>query len=149
MLATPPSGRAYKEPEHEPFYKAAILAFATVATIAAPMAGASARDRGWHGPRYHHHHGRGGDAVAAGVIGLAAGALIGSALSQPAEPRVIYEEPIRDDRYYPHAPASYRGGLEPWSPEWRDYCSRRYRSFDQRSGTYRGYDGRDHFCQAD
>lgn len=37
-------------------------------------------------------------------------------------------------------------GGEPWSPEWYDYCRARFRSFDPKSGTYLGYDGRRHFC---
>lgn len=35
---------------------------------------------------------------------------------------------------------------EPWSPEWYDYCRSRFRSFDERSGTFLGYDGQRHFC---
>ncbi|ENR10356.1 hypothetical protein C068_01349 [Brucella sp. UK38/05] len=45
--------------------------------------------------------------------------------------------------YYPAAPTRnvvYRG--------WYQYCSGRYRSFNPKTGTYRGYDGRDHFCTA-
>jgi hypothetical protein len=36
--------------------------------------------------------------------------------------------------------------LEPWTPGWREWCSNRYRSFNARTGTFRGYDGLDHFC---
>ena len=35
---------------------------------------------------------------------------------------------------------------EPWTPEWRDWCDAKYRSFKASTGTYRGYDGKDHFC---
>ena len=38
------------------------------------------------------------------------------------------------------------GRAEPWSPEWFDYCRGRFRSFDSKSGTYLGYDGKRHFC---
>lgn len=54
------------------------------------------------------------DSAAAGIVGLAAGALVGSALSH----------------------RSYGGG----------YCASRFRSYDPRSGTYLGYDGRRHPC---
>jgi len=80
------------------------------------------------------------DAVAAGIIGLGVGAIIGSALAQPSSPpppRAVYP-----------TPQPIYGGLEPWSPGWYDYCGRRYRSFNPNSGTFRGYDGQDHFCVA-
>jgi len=130
--------------------KAIILSTALFATIAGPVTEAVARDyhHGYYRPRYHHHGG--GNAVAAGVIGLATGAIIGSALSQTSQPpRVIYHTPA--PIYYPPAPGAhrvYRGGLEPWSPGWYNYCSRKFRSFNPRTGTFRGYDGRNHFCDA-
>lgn len=40
------------------------------------------------------------------------------------------------------------GYLEPWSQAWMQYCRATYRSFDARTGTYRGYDGQRHFCVA-
>ncbi|MGZ5876635.1 MAG: BA14K family protein [Bradyrhizobium sp.] len=33
------------------------------------------------------------------------------------------------------------------APGWEAYCLSRYRSFDPISGTYRGYDGRRHYCR--
>jgi hypothetical protein len=76
---------------------------------------------------WHHHH---RDAVAAGFVGLAAGALIGSALARPQQPRgFVVVEP------------SY--GYS----DWIAYCSQRYRSFDPRTGLYFGYDGYYHECR--
>ena len=105
---------------------------------------------------YHNNHYKGrssGDVVAAGVLGLAAGAIIGSLVARPA-----YREPVYADRYrqiptnygngYYNGPRYVNGGLEPWSNEWYRYCESRYRSFDPRSGTFVGYDGREHFCTA-
>ncbi|PWL17272.1 BA14K family protein [Falsochrobactrum shanghaiense] len=145
------------------FAKMTILAIASAAAVSAPLATASAdswgrRDwhgGGWHQSYSHHRHNRTGDAVAAGVIGLAAGALIGSALSQPqqrvyVEPAPVYAPPP-PPAYYPAPPAravQYRADFEPWSRSWYDYCSDRYRSFNPTTGTYRGYDGQDHFCTA-
>ena len=152
--------------------KTAILAVASIAAVSAPLAAASADSwgrRGWDNGGYnrggwdrggwdrrpYRHRDRGGDAVAAGVIGLAAGALIGSALSQPqptyVQPAPVYAPPPPPPAYYPAPPArsvQYRAGYEPWSRGWYQYCADRYRSFNPNTGTYRGYDGRDHFCSA-
>ncbi|WP_407123367.1 BA14K family protein [Bradyrhizobium sp. STM 3561] len=67
----------------------------------------------WHRPYWHRHYGPG----AAVVGGLAAGALIGSAIAN-SEGR---------------ADASA-------------YCAQRYESYDPASGTYLGYDGARHPC---
>ena len=145
------------------FAKTTILAVASLAAIAAPLASASADSwgrPGWDrgGDWGRHHHRGNGDAVAAGVIGLAAGALIGSALSQPqptyVQPAPIYDAPPPPPAYYPAPPPPrqvtyYRqAGFEPWSRSWYNYCSDRYRSFNPNTGTYRGYDVRDHFFTA-
>ncbi|MFK0684063.1 BA14K family protein [Ochrobactrum sp. BD67] len=152
------------------FAKIAIMAAASLAAVAAPLATASADSWGRHGwdrggwnrggwdrPYYRERHRDHSDAVAAGVIGLAAGALLGSALSQPSQPTYVqpapvYAPPPPPPAYYPAAPARqvtyYRASYEPWSRGWYQYCSDRYRSFNPNTGTYRGYDGRDHFCSA-
>lgn len=154
------------------FAKMAILSTASAAMLLAPLVGASAHDfhhdwRGpgyWDGPRYwdhHSHHRDHGDAVAAGVVGLAAGAILGSALSQPSQPQVIYQAPPPpayyppapayyppQQPYYPPAPTAYKPVYQPWSPGWRNYCASKYRSFNPRTGTYRGVDGLNHFCNA-
>ena len=73
------------------------------------------------------------------VIGLGAGAIIGGAIANSHNPRVIYRQPS--------APRVISGGdYEPWSRSWYRYCANKYRSFNASTGTYRGYDGRDHFC---
>lgn len=95
-----------------------------------------------HGYRYHDVRRNNNDAIALGVLGLAAGAIIGGAI---ADSHRNYEQP----RVY-NAPRGieYSGDIEPWTPAWYRYCDNRYRSFNDRTGTYRGYDGRDHFCVA-
>jgi BA14K-like protein len=79
--------------------------------------------------------------VGVGIAGgLAAGAILGSALSQP---RYYAPPPV----YYP-APApvvSYRPA--PWSPAWYNYCSRRYRSFNPNTGYFLAYSGQHRFCR--
>ncbi|MCX5516065.1 hypothetical protein C3941_20860 [Kaistia algarum] len=83
------------------------------------------RYRGWNGPGYYRgsYYNDPGAALAAGVIGLAAGAMIGSAINQP--------------RY---AAPQYGGN------DYIAYCSQRYRSFNPATGTFTGYDGRKYRC---
>lgn len=144
-------------------FKTAILSTAAIAMSLTALSTADAHDWRRHGGYYHRD--RGGDALAAGVVGLAAGALIGGALANPGpayaddgyiyddgyydQPRYIRRVPVRD--YYPVRPrVVYREGyaLEPWTREWFRYCSDRYRTFDARSGTFTGNDGEQHFCNA-
>jgi hypothetical protein len=141
-------------------FKTAILSTAVAAMTLTALPAANARD--W---RRHNHSNN--DALAAGVIGLAAGALIGGALanSRPAYANDgYYNDGYYGDGYYEQrryvrprpAPVRtyyqprvvYQSGLEPWSREWVRYCSNRYRTFDARSGTFVGYDGQEHFCTA-
>ncbi|MBC7281345.1 BA14K family protein [Hoeflea sp.] len=89
--------------------------------------------------RYIYRDRRNNDAIALGIIGLGAAAIIGGAIANSNNnPRVIYRQP--------HTPRNVSGSYEPWSRSWMRYCSNKYRSFNPSTGTYRGYDGRDHFC---
>jgi hypothetical protein len=135
--------------------KVAIMAAALGATTLATLPAANAGDWRW---RHHHsyHGSHHGDAVVAGIAGLAAGALIGGALSQPPPPRYDYydyDRPryvVRREVVVRRAPVReyYAGGIEPWTRGWYEYCSDRYRSFNARTGTFTGYDGDQHFCVA-
>lgn len=69
--------------------------------------------------RYGHRRYNRGNALAAGAVGLATGAIIGGAIAQS------------------QAAPAYRGNA---------YCAQRFRSYDPASGTYLGYDGRRHPC---
>ena len=133
-------------------FKTAILSAAIAATTLATLPAANAGD--W---RYHSHHGN-GNAVAAGVLGLAAGALIGGALAN-SQPSYGYYGPGYDDYYGYARPAPVRRYAQPqvayadpyarpWTRAWYEYCSDRYRSFNARSGTFTGNDGEQHFCIA-
>ncbi|MBZ8134925.1 BA14K family protein [Afifella sp. IM 167] len=88
---------------------AATLAMAVVATSLPSTASADHwRHRGYYG--HHHRGGDGGAALAAGVVGLAAGAILGSALAPaPAyaapPPRAYYAPPPRV--YYAPPPRAY------------------------------------------
>ncbi|WP_313193464.1 BA14K family protein [Shinella zoogloeoides] len=135
--------------------KAIVLSAAAAATMITATAGiAEARDRDgyWgngHRPYYRRHH-HNNDALVGGALGLATGMIIGGAIaSQPRyEERRVYVEPD----YYPEPERRviYREApsYEPWTQSWYRFCSQRYRSFDPNSGTYVGYDGREHFCTA-
>ena len=83
-------------------------------------------NRGYYGRPYagrYYRRDRGGNALAAGALGLATGAIIGGALAQQqAQPTYV-------------AP---NGGSA--------YCVQRYRSYDPASGTYLGNDGLRHPC---
>jgi BA14K-like protein len=144
-----------KETEMTRFLKSAILSAAVAATTLTAIPAANAGD-GWrHYNHYYNGHST-GDVVAAGVLGLAAGALIAGIASQPAYREPVYADSYRYQRvrpagnYYGNGyydePVYARGSLEPWSREWYRYCRNRYRSFDPGSGTFVGYDGREHFC---
>ncbi|WP_420962627.1 BA14K family protein [Brucella sp. IR073] len=137
------------------FVKTAVLAAASAAVVLAPISIETAMA----GKRQRH-------AWTAGAAGLAAGALIGGALtSRPtyaapppppydpyaAPPPVAYQPFAPPPATYPYrAQPSYPryASYQPWTRGWYDYCSRRYRTFNARTGTFRGYDGQDHFCVA-
>jgi hypothetical protein len=98
-----------------------IAAVSLALVVSAGMAEARSRHGG-------HWHGGGGWGVGAGI---AAGALLGGLLAAPY---------YRDPYYY--APGYY--GPLPGDPV--AYCMRRFKTYDPRSGTYRGYDGYLHPC---
>ena len=66
------------------------------------------------------------------------------------QPQVVYHSypsyqsyPIRP--VYEEQTASLRP--QPWSEEWYESCSQRYRTFNPQNGTYLAYDGQRYFCQ--
>jgi hypothetical protein len=185
-----------------------ILATAAFATVATSVEIANARGPYPYWRNHRHFYGR--NALAAGVVGLTAGVIVGSAMARPrviyrpapvvvdqeepvyTEPNRVYVEPgdqvegpvdsydspddnsvdngPSDDGYFPDAPRqtqtyqrqtyqtqtyqrqvdqhTVQGNLEPWTAEWRSWCAQTYHSFNPRTGTYRGYDSREHFCTA-
>jgi hypothetical protein len=134
------------------FLKTTVLSLAVAATTMTAIPAATA------GGRWHDNDS--GDAIAAGVIGLATGAIIGGLVAQPryyGEPAYVDDYPRPAPRRYYYSERYYEPervyvrrsyGLEPWSRDWYRYCSSRYRSFDPSTGTFVGYDGREHFCAA-
>lgn len=102
-----------------------------------------------------------GEWVAAGVIGLAIGAIVAN---EAAKKQHTYAPQIAQPQYqpqittdFPPAPRSVsnrnnnnvvtlESAFQPWSQGWYEWCDDRYRSFNPNTGTYRGYDGLNHFC---
>ena len=137
------------------YLKSAVLAFAVAATTLSSFGAAEARDRDhWRHGRHHNNDA----AWAAGAAGLVTGVIVGNAIANTPRyddgyyrepPRRVYVEPeyrpVR--RVYRPAPVVV-GTFEPWSPEWYSFCEDSYRSFNPRTGTFRGYDGLEHFCVA-
>ncbi len=133
-----------------------VLSAAAAAMVVVAAAPAEAGGR--------HHRGNAGPAIVAGIMGLAAGAMIAGAArphsyryySYEPAPRAYYAPRTRvyvsdpDVVYYRERPRArtyyYDDRPEPWTREWFRSCRARYRSFDPDSGTYKGYDGRRHFC---
>ncbi|WP_455476446.1 BA14K family protein [Bartonella sp. B17] len=113
----------------------------------------------------HNHHyinrNDSGDTLAAGIFGLAAGALIGNVLTKSKSPQVIYQvapEPQRQVVYqtvpqaqviYKTVPTeTYQTVQQPLASNWLQYCKNKYRSFNEKTGTFKGYDGKEHICYA-
>lgn len=96
-----------------------------------------------HSHQYHPKPNHTSNALTAGIVGLATGAIIGNALRQPEPPRVIYQPalPPQQQVIYQPAQPSQRDA-------WLKYCTKKYRSFNPHTGTFRGYDGLDHVCYA-
>lgn len=140
---------------------AAILSTALVLpTLSVAEAGPRhGHGHGWHGGPGHGHwgphhrrpkhrrHNNNGAALAAGIIGLAAGAVIIGALSQPRHaPPVRYHSPVRTPGL--HDPLPVRSvRYEPWTPAWYEYCAAKYRSFKPATGTFTTYGGEQRFCR--
>ncbi len=125
----------------------ATVAAATLVPVLEASAGERWREQRPRHPQHHHRHDATGDLVAAGVLGLAIGIIAATTIQGSSTP--VYP----DTTYYPPAPhggasVGYGGHIEPWTRDWYRYCSTRYRSFDPQRGTFRGYDGYDHFCVA-
>ncbi|WP_455465649.1 BA14K family protein [Bartonella sp. B39] len=107
---------------------------------------------------HHHHHvnrNNSGDTLAAGIIGLAAGAILGNVLKQPEQPQIVYQTAPQNRVVYRQVPQSQviyeiqsETTYQPRTADWLKYCKTRYRSFNPKTGTFRGYDGLDHFCYA-
>ncbi|WP_336276503.1 BA14K family protein [Bartonella sp. CB178] len=90
-----------------------------------------------------------GDTLAAGILGLAAGALLGNALKKNEQPKVVYQVSPQPTIIYQAPPSIvYQTVQQPLASGWLQYCKEKYRSFNPETGTFKGRDGKDHFCYA-
>ncbi|MET3559691.1 hypothetical protein ABID39_000368 [Bartonella japonica] len=119
-----------------------------------------------HQRREHHHHhvehkvhryvqehretrNNSGDTLAAGILGLAAAAILVNVFKKREQPQVVYQQIPKDQVIYEvQSTTTYQQLQKPWTHGWLQYCKKRYRSFNPQTGTFRGYDGLDHFCYA-
>jgi hypothetical protein len=68
---------------------------------------------------------------------LVAGVAVGSIAQQLDAPRRI-----RENRYDDYDEIAF----EPWTRGWYAYCSKRYRTFNPETGTYKARGGKNRFC---
>ncbi len=93
----------------------------------------------------------------AGAVGFVAGTIVGSALTQAHQPRVIYHHqrpgvvhvrPTYQQRVvYRQRPVVVHTRPQPWTAAWYSYCSNRYRSFNPNTGYFLAYSGQYRFCR--
>ncbi len=135
-----------------------VLSVSTAAVVLSSVPMADAGDRHYRKHRVERNHDQVGNAIGAGIIGLALGAIIVGIATDSQNARDRDHNPYMRPRPAPDRPqfgftppqrAGYAGSLEPWSPGWYDYCEQRYRSFDPSSGTFTTYEGEKRFCVAD
>ncbi|WP_375649208.1 BA14K family protein [Bartonella sp. OT172YNZD] len=107
----------------------------------------------------HIHINNGGDALAAGILGLAAGAILGKVFKQPEQPQFVYQIAPPNQVVYQKVPQNqrvyqlqqtveYEPVQQSWESDWLNYCKKKYRSFNPKTGTFRGSDGLNHICYA-
>lgn len=128
-----------------------LSSLAAVALAGGVVAQTSAPALAWH----RHHHDDTAIAIGAGALGLALGATLlaprnvyyddGYYDYDAPPPRAYYRERVYVDGPYPPPPRpvrvyeTRRGHVE--------RCLARYRSYDPRTDTFMGYDGRPHYCR--
>lgn len=144
------------------FARTLVLSVSTAAVVLSAMPIAEAGDR-HRRHRVERHDDRVGQAIGAGIIGLAVGAIVVGVLSEQANAHnnTAAQNPYRRPRpsperdFFPPAPrnygyeTAYSRSLEPWSPGWYEYCQARYRSFRADTGTFTTYSGERRFCVAE
>lgn len=124
----------------------------------------------------HHHHthkyygsrNNSGEALAAGILGFAAGAILNNVFKKPEQPQtqIIYQTPQHPQIIYQEAPrviyqpvphnqviyeiqtTTYQPLQQSDTHDWLQYCKKKYRSFNPETGTFRGRDGREYICYA-
>lgn len=128
-----------------------------------------------HNTTTHHHihkyygsRNNSGEALAAGILGFAAGAIINNIFKKPeqSQTQIIYQMPQKPQIIYQEAPqiiyqpapgnqviyqvqtTTYHPSQQSQTYDWLQYCKKKYRSFNPETGTFRGRDGREYICYA-
>ncbi|WP_375636239.1 MULTISPECIES: BA14K family protein [unclassified Bartonella] len=100
-----------------------------------------------------------GDALAVGILGLATGTILGTILKKPEQPQVVYQIVPQNQVIYQKVPQNQRVyqvqqtvAYEPLQQslesDWLNYCKKKYRSFNPKTGTFRDRNGLEHICYA-
>ncbi|WP_273789188.1 BA14K family protein [Bartonella sp. ML70XJBT] len=124
----------------------------------------------------HHHHthkhyktrSNSGEALAAGILGFAAGVVLNNVFKKPEQPQtqIIYQNPQHPQVIYQEVPqvvyqpvlqnqviyevqsTTYQPLQQSDTHNWLQYCKKKYRSFNPETGTFRGRDGQEYICYA-
>jgi hypothetical protein len=142
------------------FARSALLSAAVAATVASPVSDAFAghRHRNDRNPVITHHGPNNADLIAAGILGIAIGAIIVGA-ANGGEPELEPRPRPHWDKF-PDAPGRDQPRViryeddsdwtpDPWSREWYEACDARYSTFDPSNGTYVAKGGKRRFCTLD
>ncbi|WP_375616079.1 MULTISPECIES: BA14K family protein [unclassified Bartonella] len=100
-----------------------------------------------------------GDALAMGVLGLATGTILGTVFKKPEQPQIVYQTAPQQMVVYQQIPqeqiiyevqqtATYQPLQQSWESDWLQYCKKKYRSFNPKTGTFRDRNGVEHLCYA-
>ncbi|WP_375657739.1 MULTISPECIES: BA14K family protein [unclassified Bartonella] len=100
-----------------------------------------------------------GEALAMGILALAAGALLSKILKKPEQPQVVYQTAPQHQIVYQQVPqeqiiyetpqtVEYEPVQQSWESDWLQYCKKKYRSFNPKTGTFRDRNGLEHVCYA-
>ncbi|WP_068086007.1 BA14K family protein [Polycladidibacter stylochi] len=165
--------------------KAFILVIAAIMVTQMPsISYAKGKHHKHHHQHHHYHHYDdnrhhddidSGEAIAIGVLGLAAGLIIASAVEEdnytapafnPYAPSVnpyaqpVYAYPVPAVQAVPAYPQpqpqphqvnvqinTYPSAPAPWTQQWYRYCTQKYRSFNPQTGTFMSYSGVRKLCR--
>ncbi|WP_208439440.1 BA14K family protein [Bartonella grahamii] len=90
-----------------------------------------------------------GNALALGILALAAGAVLSKVLKKPEQPQIVYQDaPQNQVIYQVQQTMEYEPLQQSSESDWLQYCKKKYRSFNPKTGTFRGSDGLNHVCYA-
>ncbi|WP_208432154.1 BA14K family protein [Bartonella doshiae] len=76
-------------------------------------------------------------------------AILGTILKKPERPQVVYQiVPQNQVVYQVQQTAEYEPLQQSLESDWLNYCKKKYRSFNPKTGTFRDRNGLEHICYA-